>query len=73
MNKDIQFQIESLSAELAEMLMEKYDWDIQKALDQLYGSQLFEKLNEPKCKLYCQGAVYLFDYLENEIETGKLA
>lgn len=73
MNKDIQFQIESLSAELAEMLMEKYDWDIQKTLDQLYGSQLFEKLNEPKCKFYSQGAVYLFDYLENEIETGKLA
>lgn len=73
MNQDIQFQIESLSTELAEMLMEKYNWDIQKSLDQLFGSQLYEKLNEPKCKLYYQSAVYLFDYLEKEIETGKLS
>ncbi len=29
MNIDIQFQIECLTAELAEMLMEKYGWDIK--------------------------------------------
>ena len=73
MNKDIQFQIESLTAELAERLMEEYNWDMQKSLDQLYGSRLYEKLNDPKCKLYCQSAVYLFDYLSNELETGNLS
>lgn len=73
MNQDIQFQIEGLTAELAEMLMEEYGWDMQKSLDQLYGSLLYSKLNEPKCRLYYQGPVYLFDFLKKEIETGKLA
>lgn len=73
MTPDIQFQIECLSAELARMLIEEYGWSIEKALDQLYGSQLFAKLNDSKCKLYYQGAVYLFDYLKEELETGKLS
>lgn len=73
MSPDIQFQIECLSAELARMLMEEYGWNIEKALDQLYGSQLFAKLNDFQCKLYYQGAVYLFDYLKEELETGKLS
>ena len=32
MNNDIQFQIECLTTELADMLMQKYGWDIKKAL-----------------------------------------
>lgn len=72
MDKDIQFQIECITVELAEMLMQEYNWDMQKCLDQIYGSRLYEKINEPNCKLYYQGTVYLFDYLQREIETGKL-
>lgn len=33
MTQDIQFQIECLAAELAEMLMAEYGWDIRRALD----------------------------------------
>lgn len=73
MNQDIQFQVECLAAELAEMLMEEYDWDIRRALDELYKSQTFEKLNDPACGLYYQGAVYVFQFLKNEIEMGKIA
>lgn len=35
-SEDIQFQIECLSTELVEMLMQKYGWDMKKALDELY-------------------------------------
>lgn len=73
MTQDIQFQVECLAAELAEMLMREYDWDIRRALDELYRSQTFAKLNDPECGLYYQGAVYIFQFLKNEIETGKLA
>ncbi len=73
MTQDIQFQVECLAAELAEMLMSEYDWDIRRALDELYRSQTFAKLNDPECGLYYQGAVYIFQVLKNEIETGKLA
>ncbi len=72
MSKDMQFQIECLAAELTEMLMETYGWDMRKALDELYASETFSKLNNPACGLYYQGAVYVFDYLKSEIDTGRI-
>ncbi len=73
MNRDIQFQIECLASELTEMLMAEYGWDMRRALDELYRSQTFEKVNDPVCGLYYQGAVYVFQFLKNEIESGKVA
>ena len=73
MTKDIQFQIECLATELTEMLMSEYNWDMLKALDELYSSETFAKLNDPECGLYFQGAVYIFQFLKSEMETGKIA
>lgn len=73
MTHDIQFLIECLAAELTEMLMTEYGWDIRRALDELYSSATFSKLNDPECGLYYQGAVYIFQFLKSEIETGKIA
>ena len=70
MNNDIQFQIECLTTELVDMLMQKYGRDIKKALDELYSSETYARLNEPACGLYYESAVYVFSYLQNEIETG---
>ncbi len=55
------------------MLMSEYGWDIRRALDELYSSTTFAKLNEPEYGLYYQGAVYIFQFLKSEIETGKIA
>lgn len=73
MTQDIQFQIECLATELTEMLMDRYGWPLQRALDELYASTTFAKLNDPKCGLYYQGAVYIFQFLKSEIEIGKIA
>lgn len=66
MNNDIQFQIECLATELTDMLMEKYGWDIKKALDELYSSETFARLNDPACGLYYESAVYVFSYLKTK-------
>lgn len=73
MTQNIQFQIECLATELTEILMTEYGWDIRRALDELYTSETFAKLNDPECGLYYQGAVYIFQFLKSEIETGKIA
>lgn len=72
MNKDIQFQIECLTRELIELLIEEYGWDIKRAFDELYVSETYARLNDPKCGLYYESAVYIFSFLKNEIETGRL-
>lgn len=73
MDKDIQIEVEFLATDLTLMLMEEYGWEMLKAMDVLYGSKTFEKLNDPECGLYYQGPVYVFDFLKNEIETGKIS
>ncbi len=70
MNKDILFQVECLSTELVELLMQKYGWRMKKALDELYSSETYKRLCEPACGLYFEGAVNVLSYLENEIEIG---
>ena len=67
---DTQFQIECLSDELVEMLMRRYGWDMKKTLDELYSSETYKRLCNPACGLFYGGAVYVFSYLGNEIETG---
>ena len=73
MKEDIQFQIECIAVELTEMLMEKYGWDMKRAIDELYTSETFDRLTDPECGLYYESPVYVFSFLQNEIETGKLA
>lgn len=68
----MQFQIEYLASELTEMVMEQYGWDMLKALDTVYNSETFAKVNDPKTGMYYQGSVYVFDFLKHEIETGKI-
>lgn len=70
MSEDMQFQVECLSTELVEMLMNKYGWDTKKALDELYSSETYKRLCNEECGLYYESAVYVFSYLQNEIETG---
>lgn len=70
---DIQFLIEFLTVELVELLMETYGWEMRKALDELYSSETYARLNEPECGLYYESAVYIFSFLRNEIETGVVA
>ena len=73
MKEDIQFQIECIAVELTEMLMEKYGWDMKRALDELYTSETFDRLTDPECGLYYESPVYVFSFLQSEIETGKLS
>lgn len=65
--------VENLSADLIEMLMNRYQWDMKKSLDVYYGSDTFKKVCDEETGLYFQGPVYVFSFLENEIEKGKMA
>lgn len=72
MMKDKQFLVESLVKELVEMLMKEYGWDMQKSLDVVYSSETFAKLEDERSGLYYQGAVYVYSFLKQEIETGAI-
>lgn len=60
---------EKLSIELVEMLIEEYNYDMQKALDVFYNSKTFELLSDSSTGLYYQSAGYVFDYLKEEMAS----
>ncbi|MEE1007986.1 MAG: hypothetical protein UH963_02420 [Agathobacter sp.] len=48
------------------MIMEEYNLSDREALDKLYKSNTFSKLEDPQTGLYFQGAVYVFDFFKEE-------
>ena len=65
--QDIQFQIECLTNELVIMLMDDYEMSMEQALDTVYSSNTFKKIEKPSTGLYYQGAVYAMDMLKEEL------
>lgn len=72
MSDDVQFQVECLTTDLTVMLMEEYGWDMRHALDELYTSETFRRLNDESTGLYYESPVYVFSYLKSEIEEGSI-
>ena len=65
-----QFQIECLTNELVTMLMDERGLTMEQAMDVVYGSHTFEKVERPSTGLFYQGAVYVMDMLCEELGTA---
>ena len=71
--KEIQYMNECMLRDLAVMLIDEYNISLVEALDILYNSDTFEKLQDPETGLYFQSPVYVFDFLQRELRQGKIA
>lgn len=60
--------------DLAVLLMEKDgSLNMEQALSLVFNSDTYQKLLDDKTRLYYQSPRYVFSYLKNELETGKIA
>ena len=50
------------------MIMEEYHLSDKEALDRLYKSTTFSKIEDPDTGLYYQSPVYVFDILKEELD-----
>lgn len=64
---------EDLCAELVEILMEEWDYSMQKALDVLYNSDTFTLIQDTGTGLYYQSAGYVYTFLKEELTKGRVA
>lgn len=64
---------EDLCIELVQILMNEWHYDIEEALSVLYNSETFERLNNPSTGLYYQSPGYVYDFLNNELRTGRFS
>lgn len=70
---NIEYMNECMTRDLAVMLVEDYQISIPEALEILYNSETYEKLQDERTGLYFQSPVYVYDFLQNELKNGKIA
>ena len=70
---DFEYQIECTTRDLADKLVGDFSMTVPQALRVLYNSETYEKLINPKTGLYFQSPLYVYDFLKNEVLTGKMS
>lgn len=63
---------ESVATDLAELLMTDYKLNYQEALSTLYESDLYSKLCDPATGLYFRSSYYVYSFLQDELNKGKI-
>lgn len=70
--EQIQLMKDDLCTELAGYLVDEYHYDPQQAIDVLYMSETFERLQDNATGLYYQSPGYVYSFLQNELTTAKV-
>lgn len=58
---------EDMYADLIQILMEEYGYTLEKAMDTLYNSETFARLQNAETGLYYQSPGYVYSFLANEL------
>ena len=67
------FMIEEISKDIVLLLMEEHGMSMDDAMRVLYTSDTYDRLACPETGLYAQSTAYVYEYLEKELATGKIA
>ena len=70
--KDFQFMLDCLERDIATLLVEKRGVSIRQALCFLYESDCYQLLKNPNTGLFFQSPLYVYSYLQEEMEKGKI-
>lgn len=69
-DNQIEIMKEDMSEQLIALLMKKWHYSIDEAMDVLYNSDTFSRLEDKNTGLYYQSPGYVYSYLDNEIKSG---
>jgi hypothetical protein len=64
---------DDICVELAGYLVDDYNYSLEEALDVLYTSETFERLQNDATGLYYQSPGYVYSFLQNELKTARVA
>ncbi|MBP3774347.1 MAG: hypothetical protein ILA34_03230 [Bacteroidaceae bacterium] len=63
---------DELSVEIAGYLVDDYKYSPEEAIDVLYTSETFDRLQDDSTGLYYQSPGYVYSFLQNELKTAKV-
>ena len=70
-DSQIKMMQEDITSELVTIVMERWHYSINQALDTVYNSETFLHLNDKNTGLYYQSPGYVYSFLDNELKEGR--
>ena len=71
--EQIQLMKDDLCVELTGYLIDDYHYSPEEAIEVLYTSETFERLQEDATGLYYQSPGYVYSFLQNELTKARVA
>ena len=71
--EQIQLLKDDLCVELAGYLVDDFHYTPQEAIDVIYTSVTFDRLQDNDTGLYYQSAGYVYSFLQNELTKARVA
>lgn len=72
MSEEKKFLLMSLVDKMVYLVMNEYKMSMSQALDLVYTSETYSKIEDLETGLYYQSAAYNFNLLKHEIAYGKI-
>ena len=72
MSEETKFLLMSLVDKMVYLVMNEYTLSMSQALDLVYTSETYSKIEDLETGLYYQSAAYNFNLLKHEIAYGKI-
>lgn len=69
----IQLLKDDLCVEIAGYLVDDFHYTPEEAIDVLYTSETFDRLQDNDTGLYYQSAGYVYSFLQNELTKARVA
>ena len=63
---------DELSVEITGFLVDDYKYSPEEAIDVLYTSETFDRLQDDATGLYYQSPGYVYSFLQNELKTARV-
>ena len=63
---------DELNVEIAGFLVDDYKYSPEEAIDVLYTSETFDRLQDDATGLYYQSPGYVYSFLQNELKTARV-
>ena len=68
-DQEFRFMVEGITSDLIQMLMDRKQYSLPKAVEVVYGSDVYQALLRPTSNLYTQSSGYVYEYLLKELKS----
>ena len=67
--QEFKFMAEGITSDLIQLLMDREHYSLSKAVEAVYGSEIYSALLRPRSGLYTQSSGYVYQYLDRELKS----